>query len=689
MKKYNYPKSKIKTVVDRLHNVEIADDFRWLEGDDKGELTPEVEQWTIAQNSFTRDILDNLPSRKQLEERLRPLLETTSISAPIFAGNRIFYSRREGSANQPTFYYADHISGKEKLLLDPNEIDPSGLTAISWIAPSHDGELVAYGSYKSGDENSELQILRTNDPVLLPERITGKVGAVYWLPNGTGFIYSKLADIADPYSRQIKFHMLGSNPENDPVIFSQLTEGPLATTWGPMAFLSHDGKWLILGYHTSTRSNDLWLADFADWQETGELKVKEVSVGADGCVYAEVIDNVAYIFSNDKTPNGCVYQAPANDPCKKNWKVFVKESNDAVMQGWNIAADNMLLTYQQNASTVLKSINIKDQKVFDIKLPGLGTAHVSASTERSDFFVHYQSFDCPATIYHYDSPTASANLWKKTEVSASTSGIKISQKWFESLDGTRVSFFLVHSDQVELNGNNPTLIYGYGGFGISMTPSFSALLLPWLEDGGVYALVNLRGGGEYGDKWHSAGMLANKHKVFEDLEASAQWLIDNNYTCSDKLAIKGGSNGGLLTGAALTRRPDLYKAVLCAVPLLDMLRFHKFLMAKFWAPEYGSAKDEQQFKYLLEYSPYHSIEKGVRYPAVFLTSGENDTRVHPMHARKMAAALQTNSAAADEIPILLWVDRESGHGQGKPLSIELTEKTDEWLFLRWQLGMLE
>lgn len=689
MKKYNYPKSRVKTVVDHLHNVDIADDFRWLEGDENGDLTPEVEQWTIAQNCFTRDVLDNLPGRKQLEDRLRPLLETTSISAPIFAGNRIFYSRREGSANQPTFYYADQISGKEKLLLDPNEIDPSGLTAISWIAPSHDGELVAYGSYKSGDENSELQILRTNDPVLLPERITGKVGDVYWLPDGTGFIYSKLADVDNPYSRQIRFHMLGSNPENDPIIFSQLSEGPLATTWGPMATLSHDGKWLILGYYTSTRSNDLWLADFADWQETGELKVKEVAVDADGSIYAEVIDNVAYIFSNDGAPNGCVYKAPAHDPCKKNWKVFVKESNDAVMLGWNIAADNMLLTYQQNASTVLKSINIKDHKVVDISLPGIGTAHVSASTERSDFFVHYQSFDCPVTIYHHDSPTASAKVWKKTEVPASTSGIKVSQKWFESLDGTSVSMFLVHSDQVELNGNNPTLIYGYGGFGISMTPSFSALLMPWLKDGGVYALVNLRGGGEYGDKWHSAGMLANKHKVFEDLEASAQWLIDNNYTCSDKLAIKGGSNGGLLTGAGLTRRPDLYKAVLCAVPLLDMLRFHKFLMAKFWAPEYGSAEDEQQFKYLLDYSPYHSIKKDVRYPAVLFTSGENDTRVHPMHARKMAAALQTNSGAADEVPILLWVDRESGHGQGKPLSIELTEKTDEWLFLRWQLGMLE
>jgi prolyl oligopeptidase len=290
-------------------------------------------------------------------------------------------------------------------------------------------------------------------------------------------------------------------------------------------------------------------------------------------------------------------------------------------------------------------------------------------------------------VFHCDDRNNDQQMWKQTQLDLSLDDIEVTQEWFFSEDQTKVSMFLVHKKNLEYNQQNPTLIYGYGGFAIGMTPAFSPLLCPWLEDGGVYALVNLRGGNEYGDSWHSDGMLDKKKNVFADLEAAAQCLIDKKITCSDKLAVMGRSNGGLLTGAALTRRPDLYKAVVCGVPLLDMLRYQKFLMARFWVPEYGTAENQEHLQWLIEYSPYQNIKEGVDYPATFIYSGENDTRVHPMHARKMAAALQNFSGSADTKPILLWIDRNSGHGQGKPLNIKVLEETDQWLFLRWQTGM--
>lgn len=686
-KNHIFPVSRIAPVEDNYHGTTIRDDFRWLEGDDNGNTTPETAAWTDQQNAYTRSILDNLPGRNALKARLKPLLENDSCWLPTFAGDRIFYFKRLGDCNQPALYMAENVWQQEKLLLDPNSLDAKGLTTIAWFAPSHGGELLAYGSYVSGDENCELKILQTADLKHLPDCISNKVVNVNWLPDSTGFIYSKLADITNPYSREVRFHRLGDDQNNDRLIYAQHREGPLATTWGPSASLSEDGRWLILSYHTSTRSNSLWLLDFADWLATGRLDLCDIIVDHDSRSCARVVNDVLYILSNDGAANSQIFTASLAAPERASWQVLVQEQQHAVIENWDFTSDSLLIEYQRNAASTLVRFDLQDHTEIELDLPGIGTANFSCSTCRPDIFINYTSFNCPNKIFHHDFTTGIRKSWWERALDVDLSAMQVSQHWFASKDGTSLSMFLLHKKGLVLDGKNPTLIYGYGGFAISMTPGFSGPILPWVEDGGIYAVINLRGGGEYGDNWHKTGTLGNKKKVFEDLEAAAEWLIAEGYTNSDKLAISGRSNGGLLVGAALTRRPDLYRAVICGVPLLDMLRYQKFLMARYWVPEYGTSENCEHFAWLRQYSPYHNIEKGRQYPAVYFHTAENDTRVHPMHARKMAATLQTNADNGEDRPVLLWVERDAGHGMGKPLAQILEDQADQWMFLRWQLGM--
>lgn len=682
-----YPHSRIEAVEENWHGVIIRDEFRWLEGDENGNTTPEVSDWTDQQNSFTRSILDKLPGRDALKERIRPLLQKSECSLPTFAGNKLFYFKREGDRNQPVNYIREGIDGKERVLLDPNELDPSGLTSVAWIAPSNDGELMAWGVYKSGDENYQLRIMRTSDCSALDDVIDNKVMGVYWLPDNASFIYSRLSNPENPYSRQICYHKLGDNTENDRVIFEQYKEGPLATTWGPFAHLSEDGQWLILGYHTSTRSNDLWIADFNVWLARNELRLHEIIIDSDSTNHARVVKNQLFIYTNEGAPNGRIFVADPARPERENWQELIKEARDAVIEDWDFTSDSIILGCQKNACSELVRFRIEPKTFEIITLPGLGTAGFSCDEKRPDFFYRFESYNRVPEIIHHSFETEKAETWWKTDINVDLSNMNVTQHWFASDDGTQVSMFLIHRDGIERNGQNPTIIYGYGGFAIGMTPAFSGLIVPWIEDGGIYAVVNLRGGNEYGDNWHKMGTRANKKRVFEDFEAAAQYLIDQKFTCSDKIAISGRSNGGLLTGAALTRKPGLYRAVICGVPLLDMLRYQNFLMARYWVPEYGSAENPEEFDWLIEYSPYQNVCKNREYPAVFLFTGENDTRVHPMHARKMAAILQTNAKNTEDKPVLLWVDRDSGHGMGKPLNLVLEEQTDQWMFLRWQTGL--
>jgi prolyl oligopeptidase len=691
------PVTRIDPVTDTLHGVPITDNYRWLEGDNSdarqmGKVTPEVAAWTDRQNAHTRRVLDGLPGRTRLEDRLRPLMQIDAITAPTVRGHRYFFTKRTGAQNQAVTYWRDGDNGQDTVLIDPAAIDPTGLTTIEWTSPSDDGRLLAFGTYRSGDENTTLYLMDVDTGKRLPTEIPNKTEAAQWLPDGSGFVYRNLADPNDPYSARIRFHRLGTAVADDPILDRQFTHdehASLSTTWGPFANLSHDGRWLVLGYWIDTRSTDLWLVDFDAYLRTGVLDKRVVTVGVTGQAHGEVVGRTLFVHTTKGAPNGRIVAVDVDAPDHTHWQDVVPERADAVIEGVAFAKDTIAVTYLARASNVTEIFDLGGASRGTIAQPGIGSSSLTAAPDRTEAYLTFTSFNYPTTIFRIDvaTPSAAPALWARPDVPVDPSRVEVHQVWYPSKDGTTISMFLVHKTGLALTGDTPTLLTGYGGFNISETPMFSGPLFQWFDDGGVFAMPNLRGGGEYGDAWHEAGMLDAKQNVFDDFIAAAEWLIANHYTNAQTLAIAGGSNGGLLTGAVLTQRPDLFRAVIIAVPLLDMLRYQHFSMARYWVPEYGTSEDAEQFRYLQAYSPYEHVVAGTPYPAVMLTAGENDTRVHAMHARKMAAALQAATSSDPRAhPILLWVDREAGHGQGKPLDLRLRDLVDQRIFLMWQLG---
>ena len=693
------PASRSEEVVDELHGDRIPDPHRWLEGDNSdpaqmGRMTDEVAAWTDAQNAHTRAVLDGLPGRAELEAKLKPLLEVGTVGKPEMRGDRYFYPRREGSQNQPVWYWRAGARGEERVLLDPARVDPSGLTAIEWLEPSEDGRVVAWGSYRAGDENTELRLLEVDSGRALADVVPNKVRGVDWLPDGSGFFYRNLSDRENPYSGQVRFHRLGEPVSNDRLVLRQLTpeeDARLATTYGPYQYLSEDGRWLGLVYYTGTRTNDLWVMPVAEFLGGGEPRRIPVAVGLEAEFGGPIVGDRMFMSTTFEAPNGRIVAVDLADPARERWKTLVPERADTVIEATAVGRDALVLQVLRNAANAIEVWSFDGRLVGEVRLPGIGSSAISTRVDRSEAYVAFTSFNYPTTIFRVDlaKPGAEPELWERPPVPVDPASAEVKLEWFTSKDGTKVSMFVVHRKGLALDGANPTLLYGYGGFTVSMSPYFSATLFQWLDAGGVFAVPHLRGGGEYGEAWHRGGMLESKEKTFEDFEAAAEHLIARGYTRPEKLVIEGGSNGGLLTGAAITRRPELYRAAIVAVPLLDMLRYERFLMARYWVPEYGAATDPAQYRWLAGYSPYQKVRAGVRYPAVFLSAGENDARVHPMHARKMTARLQSVAAGVEDArPVLLWVDREAGHGQGKPLNLKLREIVDERIFLMWQLGML-
>ena len=693
------PATKVQALTEVLHGVSVTDNYRWLEGSnddpaDQGKVTPEVAAWTDAENAYTREVLDNLPGRPDLEVKLRPLLEIGAVTAPVVRQNRYFYSKREGSQNQAVIYWREGYKGESRVLIDPARIDATGLTTVEWFSPSPDGKRLAYGTYRAGDENTTLHMMEVDSGKVLPFEIPDKTQAAEWMPDGSGFLYQNLKNPKDPYSGQVMFHRDGTDRAKDAVLFRQYTkaENPkLATTWGPFGTLARDGHWLVLGYWIDTKSNDLWLASFDQFLKTGKVEKRVVTTGGEGQTLGTVIDGTLFMQTTKGAPRGRVAAVSATAPDLTKWRDVVPEKPDAVIESVEFGKGLIAVSYLKNASNVVEVFDFSGKSLGEITQPGIGSTAIAGEEDRTEAYLTFTSFNYPTTIFRVDlaKPSAAPELWEQPAVPVDPGTVQVEQVWYPSKDGTKVSMFLVHKKGLVKNGNNPTMLYGYGGFNISYTPAFTAHLFQWFEAGGLFALPNLRGGGEYGETWHQAGMLAKKQNTFDDFIAAAEWLIANRYTSTAKLAIRGGSNGGLLTGAALTQRPDLFRAVVVEVPLLDMLRYQNFLMARYWVPEYGSAENADEFAFIRAYSPYQNVKPATKYPAVLLTAGEHDSRVHAMHARKMAALLQasTTSDPADQ-PVLLWVDREAGHGQGKPLNLRLRDAVDQRLFLMWQLGML-
>ena len=570
-----------------------------------------------------------------------------------------------------------------------NQLAADGTVALDWWFPSEDGKYVAYGTSAGGSEESTLKVIETASGKQLPDTIERtRFASVAWKKDNSAFFYSrhpKKGDVPsgeEVYHVKIFYHVMGTDPAKDPLIFG---EGRKAQDIPGVQLADDDDRWLLITVFQGWAKSEMYLQDL----KAGTPPV-EITSGKDFLYSGEVYQNKLYITTNEDAPRSRVLVVDAANPKRENWKEIVPQS-DAVLQNSAIVGGKLGAQYEKNASSLLKLFQLDGKFIDDIPLPAIGTVSGTGSKwNRQEIFFGFQSFTIPPSIYHYDLSSRKTNLWDKVNAPGiDPSAYEVHQLWYTSKDGTKVPMFVFHKKGLELNGHNPTLLTGYGGFNVSLTPSFVGGRYIWLEHGGIFAVANLRGGAEFGEDWHQAGMLQKKQNVFDDFISAAEFLISQKYTDKDHLAIQGGSNGGLLVGAAFTQRPDLYRAVVCQVPLLDMLRYQNFQIAKLWIPEYGSAEDSKQFDWLYAYSPYHHVKPGTQYPAILFMTADTDTRVDPMHAKKMAALMQAEAANGQsrERPILLRIETKAGHGAGKPITKQIEEGTDIYSFLFWQLGM--
>jgi prolyl oligopeptidase len=683
------PATRIATVTDTLHGVRITDDYRWLEED-----SAEVTTWTDAQNAYTRAVLDSLPGRKAVEDRLRVLLQVGSVTAPIMRGNRYFFARRAATQDQPVIFARDGALGADVPLVDPNRFDASGRTAVAWFSPSEDGKLLAYGTFQAGDRVTTLRMMDVESGRPLSLEIPNTLQGVQWLPDGSGFVYQNLKDPQDPFTRQGLFHRMGTDPASDALLYRQFTktESPrLAQTGGPSGTLSRDGRWLVLSYWIDASSNDLWLADFADFRRRGRFAARTVSVGVPGHAFGTVIGDTLFLHTTKGAPRGRVLAVNTARPEQAHWREIVAERPDAVIQAVAFGRGTIAITYLRNASSAIDLFDFSGKPLGTLTQPGIGSATLTAGEDRSEGYLTFSSFNYPPTVFRIDlaAPSAPPRYWGGPDVPIDPSSVVVEQVWYPSKDGTKVSMFVVSRKGVPPSPDRATLLTGYGALGINVVPEFAAPFFQWFEAGGALAVANLRGGGEYGDSWHQAGMLNRKQNSIDDFIAAAEWLIANKYTGAHKLAAYGSSHGGLVVGAAIVQRPELFRAAVLQTPLLDMLRYHNFVRDPYWAAEYGSPDVLEHFKWLQGYSPYQRVTPGTKYPAFLITAQQEEAEVHPSHARKMVAMLRA-ATAADKFkqPVLLRIDRRPGEDRASLLSLELSDVVDQRMFVMWQLGVV-
>lgn len=682
------PKAKGENVEEAIHGHKIVDPYRWMEN----AASPETQQYVEQEMAYTRSLLDPLPGREKIQQRLTDLLSVGSIGTPQIAGKYCLYTRRTGAQNQPVLYVREGLNGKDRVLVDVNQLAADGTVAIDWWFPSDDGRYVAYGTSASGSEESTLRLIDTATAKLLPDTIERtRFASLAWKKDNSGFYYTrhpKKGEVPageEVYHVKVFYHALGSNPASDLLIYDPEAGGKHTAQDIPqIALPDDDDRYLLITVFEGWAKSEMYLQDL----KAGASPV-ELTSGKEFLYSGEIFKGNLYVATNEDAPRFRLFAVNAENPRRENWKEIIPQS-DAVLQGMSIFGGRIFAQYEKNASSQLKRFELSGKPLGGIPLPGIGSVLGSGGRwNRKDFFFGFHSFTAPPSIYHFDPDQQKSGLWAKVDAPIDPSGYEVAQVWYASKDGTRVPMFLIHKKGIELNGKNPTMLTGYGGFNISQTPSFVAQRYVWLEHGGVFAVANLRGGAEFGEDWHRAGMLEKKQNVFDDFIAAAEFLIAGKITDKDHLAIQGGSNGGLLVAAAFTQRPDLFRAVVCRVPLLDMLRYQNFQIARLWIPEYGSADDPKQFDFIYAYSPYHHVKPGAQYPAIMFMTADSDSRVDPMHAKKMAARMQAEAANGQsrERPILLRIETKAGHGAGKPVTKQIEEDVDIYSFLFWQLGV--
>jgi prolyl oligopeptidase len=680
------PQAEKRPLEETLHGVKIVDNYRWLEDG----ASSDTQKWVEEEMSYTRSLLDPLPGRDAIHKRLTELLSIGSISSPQIGGKYYFYTRREGMQNQPIIYVRESVDGKDRMLLDVNQLAADGTIALDWYQPSENGKYLVYGTSPSGSEMSTLHIIETKTGAVLPDTIERtRACSIAWMPDNSGFYYTrypKKGDVPEGqemYNRRVFYHELGTDPETDLKIFG---EGRDPEDW-PNVSLDNDGRLLLITVEQGWTKSELFLMDL----KKGTPPTR-ITTGKNFLYSGSVYNGRVYIVTNEDAPRYRGFVTEAGDYERDNWKEIISQT-DAVLPGAAVWGGKIFAQYEQNATSQLKIFSIAGDKISDLMLPALGTVFGSdGKWNRDEIFYGFLSFTVPPTVYRYDMKTKATSLWSKVDApSIDPAAYEVNQEWYHSKDGTRVPMFIVNKKGLKKDGLNPTLLTAYGGFNVSLTPDFKRQAYLWMEHGGIYAVANLRGGAEFGEDWHRAGMLDKKQNVFDDMIAAAEHLIAEKYTDKDHLAIQGGSNGGLLMGAMITQRPDLFRAVVCQVPLLDMLRYQNFQIAKLWIPEYGSSDNPEQFKWLYAYSPYHHVKEGTEYPAILFMTADTDTRVDPMHAKKMAAEMQAEAknGSSKTRPILLRIENKAGHGAGKPVTKQIEEFTDVYSFLFWQLGMKE
>ncbi len=677
-----YPTTKKGETVEDYHGTKVADPYRWLEDDN----SEETKAWVQAQNKVTFDYLATLPQRDKIKKRLEELWNYPRYSSPSKKNEYYYFYKNDGLQNQSVLYRQKGLNGKPEEFLNPNTLNKEGIAALGSTSFSKSGKYFAYSVAVAGSDWQEGYIMETATKKMLTDKIRWIKFTGFSWKGDEGFYYSGYdqPDEKTKLSKQnqnhkVFYHKLGTDQSQDELIY-QDKEHPLRYHG---AGLTEDKRFLIIQVSEGTSGAEIWYWDLQDpTQDKFNLLIKGFTTEPD------VIDNYSsrlLVRTNDGAPNYKVVLIDPKNPGKENWKTIIPEKEEA-LQGVGTAGGYMFASYLKDASTKVYQYSYNGDLVREIKLPGIGSAGgFGGEKEDKEFFYTFSSFSTPPSIYRYNIATGESVLFRKTEVKIKTDDFVTEQVFFTSKDGTKVPMFLTYKKGLVKNGQNPVLLYGYGGFNIPVTPGFSTSNAFFIEQGGIYVSVTLRGGSEYGEKWHKAGMLENKQNVFDDFIGAAEHLIKEKYTNSQKIAIRGGSNGGLLVGAVMTQRPDLFKVALPAVGVLDMLRYHKFTVGWGWAVEYGNADSAKQFPYLYKYSPYHNLKQGVSYPATLVTTADHDDRVVPAHSFKFAARLQEYHTGTN--PVLIRVDVNAGHGAGKPTSKQIDEATDIWSFVMHNLGM--
>lgn len=680
-KKMTYPLSKKVDTVDIYFGTQVPDPYRWLEDDN----SEETKNWVIAQNEVTNGYLSQIPNREKINQRLTEVWNYSKVGVPFKKGNLYFHYRNDGLQNQSVLYVQSSLEDEAKILLDPNTLSEDGTVALSGIAVSEDSKYLAYRIARSGSDWNELYIRDIATGEDLQDHLKWlKFTGTAWYKDG--FFYSRYdapekgGELSNSNEyHKVYYHKLGNPQEDDELIYEN--KNYPRRMYG--VSVTDDEKYLILSEMGASHGNGLYFKDLTKQKSEFQLITDEIELEHS---IIDDVDGKLLLYTNNGAPKYKLVAVDVTKPGIENWSEIIPEKEN-VLNGVKLAGGKIIASYMKDASSKVEIYKLDGSFESELSLPGIGTAgSFSGKKDEKIAFYSFESFTNPAIAYKYDFTTGKSEIFYQPKINFNPDDFVTEQKFYTSKDGTQVPMFIVYKKGLKLDGQNPCLLYGYGGFNVSLTPYFTPRRLVWLENGGVYVVANLRGGGEYGEEWHKAGTKLNKQNVFDDCIAAAEYLIENKYTNSQKLALKGGSNGGLLVGAVINQRPDLFKVAIPEVGVMDMLRYHKFTIGWAWAGDYGTSEDsEEMFAYLLGYSPIHNIKENIKYPAVLVTTADHDDRVVPAHSFKYIATLQEKYQG--ENPVLVRIESKAGHGGGMPTSKQIEEYTDIWSFIFYNMGI--